>query len=575
MKRNYLSLAALAILLFLASATHSQTQYLQAPYAQVHDEQIIIQFAVNDSKEVKIDSVVVVIGETVKKVDTAKLKLISLEIPVSKQRAKHIVYLQAYSDGVRLGETQIEITEKDVLTGANSVPLSESKQESRTGAKVEESKGDANGPDTKKKSRVTLRPPSLSSSYRHFVAKIIPENLPDGSSHYILYLGKERSEHKRVLIADKTKELGVDLELERGNNLLTLAVLRPNKDGSTEVIKEIESNEVEISCEPCSVQGRSFNTRAIVGIEQVGASAANSETHPFIDLYFSVPIGGRRKPDTANAGKQLDPRFSIWTDFRLTSTTVQSFASLGNLSTNALAPVFGTQQKLNNVVQSFQLNAGVEYRLFNESDLHSFLMPAKTSLNFIAGGGVSNPLRSDQTAQIFKIPTLGDNTTIDPRFTKLFDSSFDFTDKTNVAFVTGERDRFYRRWFAGMRLKTSLWDDERTKSHIAPAMFDLTIGQDEAITKKLTNKILTFDGFTPFPIAKADFIYLFGGVTMRLTRKVEEKIPSFFFRDPTSRDLTDPGMIIIPIDVSPFTQAGRDTFRFGVGVDLVRLFTKQ
>lgn len=140
----------------------------------------------------------------------------------------------------------------------------------------------------------------------------------------------------------------------------------------------------------------------------------------------------------------------------------------------------------------------------------------------------------------------------------------------NIAFVAPERDRFFRQYYAGFRLKT-LFDDTEVKYQ--PALFDITFGQNEAITGILKGVIMRLDGSTPLPISKAGFLYLFGSVNMRLGRN-RETSPAFFLELTTGVSLTAADTIVFPVDRLLFQTKDRDVFRIGVGVDVFKLFKK-
>lgn len=216
----------------------------------------------------------------------------------------------------------------------------------------------------------------------------------------------------------------------------------------------------------------------------------------------------------------------------------------------------------------------MDIRVVPEKSLFSSFLPGKSSLSFTFGAGVTSPLTSGKNTvtEIFKIPKL--NGQIIPEFRDLFPGIS--SDKQNVAFVTPERDRFQRRWFAGGRLKTHFFKRNSEAMDLSPAMLDLTVGQDEAITRKLSGFVLNFEGFTPFPLKKLDYLYLYGGITTRLTRKVNSNVPSFFLEPATLTDLADPlKTVLISADENRLTISNRDRYFFGIGLDLIRLFRRE
>lgn len=498
-------------------------------------------------------------------------------IKVKLATGVNVINLQAFgNDDQFIGNGSVTINYTP--TGEKQPPV----DDGVIGATKTPSDGDDKTPGGKaddKKATVTVTPKEDISLNSLYTVTITPKNLPADTSRIVvkrLAEGKkeeaeQQAEYKRG-DRDFTLPILATVELKKGENKIQVFAYQTAPDSSVAEPKEklVGNDETLIVCDPCGSNNQSVNTRAIVGIEQAGASSANSESRPFVNLFVNAPLSFRGS---------TDPALSAWADFRFTSTTVQSFARLANVSNTLINPFFGGNSEINNVVQSFQLNTGFDFRIVPEGSLQGFFIPGKHSVSFIAGGGVTNPLKSDQTAQIFKIPTItvtpGASPIPDPTFTALF-PGVDFNGKANIAFISPERDRFFRRWFAGLRVKTRFFENEERSSLInqSPAMFDITIGQDEAITRKLTGKILTLEGFTPFPIRKFDYIYLFGGVSTRLTRKVNETIPPFFLEPVTNVSLTNNNTVTVPIDTSSFTRSNRDTFRFGIGIDLIRLLVK-
>lgn len=410
--------------------------------------------------------------------------------------------------------------------------------------------------------------------------EIVPNNLPADASKYQIAqrIGYKTSVTVQKITLDNTagKPISpekIPIELKSGENQITVSALYDSG-------KPVENSEatVSITCFACDFTPKRINTRAIVGFEQVGSSSSNSSTYPFVDLFINVPIGGKseKKPSdgksvkTPSDEKSVSRPFSLWTDFRFSASSQQNFAALSNISTGLLDSITGTTSSYNNIVQSFNISGGIDYEIIKPSPLHSFFLPGKSALSIIIGGGVTNPLSSDKTVQVFKIPMV--NNQVNPDFAKLF-KDVDFTGKTTISFVTSERDRFFRRYFGGFRLKNYFYENENTALDQSPAMLDLTVGQDEAITSRLQGLVMKLEGFTPFPVKKYDYIYLFGGVNMRFHRNIATNVP-FFLETPSSINLFDSANVVVPIDSTPFTRSNRDTFRFGIGIDLIRLLNK-
>src|SRR5665213_4289717 len=94
-------------------------------------------------------------------------------------------------------------------------------------------------------------------------------------------------------------------------------------------------------------------------------------------------------------------------------------------------------------------------------------------------------------------------------------------------------NRFYRQYYGGVRVQST------QHTHI----LDVSLGQNEAITGgTLHGMVMRVDGFYALPVSGGNFLYLFGTVMLRATPGA-----------PGSGD------------------GGHDSYRVGVGVDLVQM----
>lgn len=280
----------------------------------------------------------------------------------------------------------------------------------------------------------------------------------------------------------------------------------------------------------------------------------------------------KSKTETTKAKPKIPkPKFafSVWGDIRMTTTAVQSIGSLAGFTPAGFAANFvqgDSAGKVNDLVRSFDFLVGFDKEIVKLGKRFDGVFPGRTSLSFIAAGGAITPLSSDKGALFFKVPT-----ETEPQNAAFFKAFPEAAGKKNIAFVASERNRFFRHYYAGFRLKT-FFDDKEIK--YVPAMFDVTFGQNEAITNRLQGIVMRLDGSTPFPVSKAGFLYLFGSVNMRLGRS-KETVPAFFLDPVTNTTLTSADTIVLPLDRAPFQTRDRDVFRFGVGVDVFKLFKKE
>jgi hypothetical protein len=220
------------------------------------------------------------------------------------------------------------------------------------------------------------------------------------------------------------------------------------------------------------------------------------------------------------------------------------------------------------------------------------------------GGGAISPLSARREAvQIFNIPGVND-----PRREE-FINRFGLNgtiplqpgvnpakEKEFLAISPIDRDRFFHQWYAGIRLKTFYCDNPsctRYKNSF-PAIVDVAIGQNEAVTggsrkrggtpdpnnpDKLIGRrnsyVLRLDGFYPFPLKEASFIYFYGTALMKIGGGgVKITTPLFLDNTGTTIELSDPRVYIPPTSVLKLQQPDRDYYKIGVGVNLTDLFNR-
>lgn len=280
------------------------------------------------------------------------------------------------------------------------------------------------------------------------------------------------------------------------------------------------------------------NNRFLVGIQQSGASSAASDASPFFDFFF--------RPRHPNA------RFAMWGDVRLTSTP-QQVAAFVSSATNTATAVTGT--KLNDFVSSFDFKFGPELQI----------NPTAKSTRFalIGGFGATSPLTTpSQSTEIFKVPE--DKSSQAESFFKEYPEA---VGHKYIAFVPPERDRFFRQYFLGLRIKSYHFNAQEEPDQF-PSMLDLTFGQNSAVTGgQLRHFVFGIDGSYQLPFKG---IYIFGSTNLKVGGSKTSKTP--FVLDPVDASqnikLSNPDVVITS------RQLNRDVYRLGLGVDLVELFRK-
>lgn len=389
---------------------------------------------------------------------------------------------------------------------------------------------------------------------------------------------------------------------------------------------------IEITCEEnCAADfnivkypGISQNSRSIVGFEQAGGSSAGSETKPFVDFFFLTPFYFGRKKDcekgapvgrketeeeteqrekenrkclVKEAQRRLLPRIGFWGDVRLASTPDQVAAA--QVFPTSLVNRVTDSTKSVDLVQSFDFLAGVEGRIATADESFLGVIPGirqKTSMYIAFGAGAISPLTARRDSiQIFNIPAVGD-----PRrdeFLARYVSPPGLpAGKEFIALGPVDRDRFLHQWYLGLRLKTYYCDNAECSrlKNFFPAIVDFMWGQNEAVTggsrhrggtpdpnnpEKLIGQrnsyIFRIDGFHPFPIKEASFLYFYGTALMKIGGGgVKIRTPLFLDNPGTTVPISDTRVYIPPTNILKLQQPDRDYYKIGIGIDLVELFNR-
>jgi hypothetical protein len=296
-------------------------------------------------------------------------------------------------------------------------------------------------------------------------------------------------------------------------------------------------------------------SRAIVGLEQSGASSAKSSQRFFMDLTLSAPLPWGKKD------QYFGRHFRTWGSIRVTSVPQQINTGVAAFA-GAFAEKVG-EVKVNELAHGLEFLAGGEYRIPGgfKTEFGSFGANVTTrfTLSFILGGGIITPFTPRDTLEIFKVfrdapglPTVPEG-------------------KEFIAFVSPDRDRFFRQFYAGLRLQTHYFDYENPDVPLKryPATLDITYGQNEAVTGgRLRGGVIRLEGFFPLPYEGLKFINLFGTALIKPTRTQ--------ITEPLILEAAPTGTTVPANNVFLFTQPqiNRDYYKVGVGIDLMSLISK-
>lgn len=297
--------------------------------------------------------------------------------------------------------------------------------------------------------------------------------------------------------------------------------------------------------------------RAIVGLEQAGASSAKSSQKYFFDLTLSTPL---RLPFSKTIDPFFGQRTRVWGTVRVTSVPQQLTAPVGTFATQFAQEV--SKVKVNEVAQAIEFLAGGEIRLTKKwINFGSFdgKTTNKFNLSFIFGGGAITPTNPRDTLEVFKIFPGA------PRLPEIP------AGKELIAFVSPDRDRFFRQFYAGFRAHGYYFDYKNPDIPLKryPATLDVTFGMNESVTGgRLRGGVVRIEGFYPLPYNELEFINLFGTAIIKPTRtQIQDPLILEAAPEGTTVPATNVLLVTVP-------QINRDYYRVGVGIDLISLIKK-
>ncbi len=321
--------------------------------------------------------------------------------------------------------------------------------------------------------------------------------------------------------------------------------------------------------------------RAILGFQQAGASAAQSSLNWFNDIYFSnpLPIGpttstvkcSKDVPHCPDEGRQyFDPHWRWWGNIRVASYPQQGDVPVATFASNFIQE-FG-QVNVNKLVEGGEYTTGFEYRIANFGNKapvgQSENSRQRFSLGFTGSIGATSPFSPQNSVSIFATPSKSS-----PQYMRFASTFPTAANSQYIAFLSPDRDQFFRQYFFGLRMTTHFADiSDKGALLTAPAMASVSFGQNELVTGgRLHGVVMRAEGFYPLPIGKSadsgrnsafSGIYLFGNVQMWLKRG--QNIDPFIL-EPAASDVHAYDANVAQVTVP----SNRDIYRIGIGIDLV------
>ncbi|MFN0109939.1 MAG: putative Ig domain-containing protein [Blastocatellia bacterium] len=311
----------------------------------------------------------------------------------------------------------------------------------------------------------------------------------------------------------------------------------------------------------------SLLTRAVVGYQQAGAASTAFEQSYFFDLFVSQALPFKQK---------IDPDFGeswrAWGAIRAVSAPQSDNVTIADLSANFVTKV--SELKANEAARVFDYLGGVEFRLpgfKNRSLLPSFDRQTKQkfTLSLIASAGFITPTNPTEiepkTYKISEAYRTRFKNEVGTGSGLLKGNELD--GKDYVSFLPMDRDRFFRQYYAGIRMQTFFFNRHDVPIQRFPVQLDLQYGINEYVTSgRVRGGVLRLDGYFPLPYDSLNFINLFGTAIVRPVRsKIEktlilEEVSGKFFDDKTA--------------MLPVSQFNRDYYRVGIGIDFVSFVGK-
>ncbi len=291
-----------------------------------------------------------------------------------------------------------------------------------------------------------------------------------------------------------------------------------------------------------------WESRAVVGYHQAGASSADFAQNFFFDFFIMRGLG---------SGQHVfDNRSNLWGNVRIASAPQQATTGEMTASDFAANPQGAAGEvKVNQLAQSAEFQVGLELKakVFKQGS-------RRRMLGFILFGGASGVFTQPAfNGSVFNVP--GPNDRQSALFQQRYPSA---KDALFVGFVPPDRRRFYRFYGGGLRLTTF----ELDKPYAPPATWTLTLGQDESITGGILRSVVArIDVFYSLPVGKADgrykFLFLFGTANLRLNSDTGDT-PLILQKAPDV-PLSDGRVAIVT------SRSTRDTYRIGLGIDVLNL----
>lgn len=319
-------------------------------------------------------------------------------------------------------------------------------------------------------------------------------------------------------------------------------------------------------------------TRAIVGIDLSGASSQATKSDAFVEFNL-IAATGRSHINW------------VWVNPRI-STVPQQTSNLLTTVTSS-SPSFNTllNTQFNQLVQSFDVLAGTDVdfwkaRIANDATGQDTAI----AIALTASAGFSTPLTvQTQNVEQFSVPSTLTNAQLQQIFGNNIPTVCAMATSTNcintVAFVPPDRTRFFRQYYAGIRLKSYYYGDATDGSNnwsglctdpsgkpierpcgIFPGTVDIGFGQNSAISGgTLHGWVMRTEVFYPLWFNPAFHLFFDGYLHLDRHHQVASQLPVVL--DPATGTINPAQVQAVPLGT-----INRDFYRVGAGIDLLALY---
>jgi len=355
-------------------------------------------------------------------------------------------------------------------------------------------------------------------------------------------------------------------------------------------------------------------TRGVVGLDMSAPTSRTVKQSYFIDFDLIAPL--RPFSFVKKNEDPLENRLWLWLNPRVTSLPqATKFSTVANIDQTASFFQSVSGGHLNDIANGLDVNGGLEIAIVKPRDgipwwSEYVNTQARLATSWIIGGGVSTPFSTDSTevqsavtqaiCDAFKTPAssqqFSDQNGLVCKFNGANTAPSIVTGPSTdpnggvrsfIDFYTPDRSRFFRRYYTGLRFKTYYFSRDvhsycepfehrptnqgncNAPYDIFPGILDVTVGQDEAVTRgHLSGWLFRVEAVYPLPWYQG--LHVFGSVYTKLQRDhTDQPYSPYTIQTPPSGGATDLNTFrfgLHPLD--------RDYFRIGVGVDLIQAFKK-